>query len=51
VAVHVAHEPERDGALMVIAGLLAAACFAYGWLAFALAEHAIDEAEAQRQKR
>jgi hypothetical protein len=36
---------------MVVTFLLACACFAYGWLAFALAEYAIDEAEAQRQKR
>jgi hypothetical protein len=33
---------------MVIAGLLAAACFTYGWLVFMLAEHAINLAEAQR---
>jgi hypothetical protein len=33
---------------VVIAGLLAAACFTYGWIVFMLAEHAINLAESQR---
>jgi hypothetical protein len=36
---------------MTVACLLACACFTYGVLVFALAAYAIDEAEAQRQKR